>query len=98
MEKEKKKQDNSIYLGSKSVRVYFEAIQVSFEEEKNEEVILKARGKNILTACNVAEFAKRKDEKIKIKEIKLGSESFKDEKKDKDIFVSSIEIILVKSK
>jgi len=95
---EKKEKDNSIYLGSKSVRIYFEAIQVSFEEEKNEEVILKARGKNILTACNVAEFAKRRNDKIEIKDIKLGSESFKDEKKDKDVFVSSIEIILVKKK
>lgn len=95
MEKEDK-EDNVIYIGKKSVRAYYEAVQVQFEEKHSKEVILKTRGKYIVTAFNVAEFAKRKDSEIEIGQITSGSESFKDEEKDKEIYVSSISICLRK--
>ena len=93
---EEDKKDNVVFVGAKSVRVYAEAVGVQFEEKGSKEVILKTRGKYIVTAVNTAEFVKRKDSSIVIKEIKSGSETFKDKEKDRDIFVSSIEITLIK--
>lgn len=91
------KEDNVIYIGQKSVRAYYEAVQVQFEEKGSKEVILKTRGRYIVTAFNVAEFSKRKDNTIEIGKITSGSETFKDkEKEDKEIYVSSVEIILAK--
>ena len=93
---DKKKLDNVIYIGKKTVRVYYEAIQIQFEEKGSKEVILKTRGKYIVTAFNVTEFSKRKDSTLEIKEIKSGSETFKDKEKDREIYVSTVEICLRK--
>jgi len=93
---EKKENDNIVFVGKKGMRAYSDAVKVQFEEEGQTEVILKARSKNIVQAFNTAEFLKRKGD-IEIKEIISGSEEFKDaEKKDKVIYVSSVEIHLVK--
>jgi len=94
--KDSKGKDNIILVGQKPVRSYAEAVRVQFEELKSEEVILKTRGKFIVTAFNVAEFLKRTREDIEIKSIVSTSETFRDEEKDKDIYVSSVEITLKK--
>ena len=87
--------DNVVFVGKKSVRTYEEAVKVQFEEVKAKEVILRARGKYISKAFNVAEFVKRRDG-IKIKKIESSSEQFRDEEKQKDIFVSTVDICLTK--
>ena len=93
---ENEKSDNCIYIGGKSVRTYAEACSVQFDELGAKEVILKTRGKFIVTAFNVAEFVKRRRSDVEIKEIKSGSETFKDEEHNKDIYVSTVEITLKK--
>ena len=98
MAQENKKQDNVVFVGNKSVRTYVEACMVQFDEKGSKEVILKTRGKFMVTAINVAEFLKRKTEgKIAILNIKTGSESFRAKEKDRDIFVSTLEITLIKT-
>lgn len=92
MEEQKKKDTNIIFVGSKPVRNYAEACEIQFDKG-NKEVILKTRGKYIVNAFNIAEFLKRK-EKVSIKSISSGSEPFTTETK-KEIFVSSVEIILI---
>jgi len=96
-EEEKKQQlDNVVLVGKKSVRTYAEAVMIQFNEKKSKEVILKTRGNFITRAINATEYLKRKEENIKVKEIKIGSESFRDKETDKEIYVSSIEITLTK--
>jgi len=91
------KKDNVVFVGGKSVRAYAEAVEVQFIEKGSKEVFLRTRGKYMVNAINVAEFLKRKSEgKIKIENITTGSEIFKDTEKNKDIFVSTLEIKLVK--
>jgi len=93
------KQDNVILIGKKPVRIYAEAVNVQFDGKGSKEVILKARGTaNVGKAINISEFLKRKNLKIEVKNISTGSETFKDkEKPDRDIYVSTIEIILTKN-
>jgi DNA-binding protein len=51
----------------------------------------------MVSAINVAQFVVRKSEgKLKISDIKLGSEKFKAKDLDKEIYVSSIEITISK--
>jgi len=93
---EEQKADNVVFVGSKSVRAYAEACDVQFNEKKSKEVILKTRGKFMVNAINVAEFLKRKSEgKIVPSVINIGSETFHDKEKNKDIFVSTLEIHLI---
>lgn len=95
--KQEEKQDNVIFVGKKSVRAYAEAVSVQFEEKGSKEVFLKTRGKFMVTAINTAEFLRRKSEgQIKVDSIVIGSESFMDKEKNKEIFVSTLEIKLKK--
>ena len=95
--KQENKPDNVVFVGGKSVRVYAEAVEIQFEEKGSKEVILKTRGKYMVSAINASEFLKRKSEgKIKVISITIGSESFKDKEKNKDIWVSTLEIKLIK--
>ena len=95
---EETKQDNIVFVGSKSVRTYSESVDIQFEEKNSETVILKSRGRFILSAINVAEFVIRRSEgKLKISDIKIGSEKFKAKDLDKEIYVSNIEITISKN-
>lgn len=96
-QKTEQKQDNVIFVGKKSVRTYAEACEVQFEEKHSKEVHLRTRGKFIITAINVAEFLKRRSkDEIIVNNIQIGSESFIDKEKNKEIFVSTLDITLIK--
>lgn len=93
------KDNNIVFVGAKSVRVYSESIDVQFEDKKSETVILKSRGKYIVNAINAAQFAIRNSEgKISITDIKLGSEKYMAKDLNREVYVSSIDITLSKSK
>ena len=92
-----KREENQIFIGNKKFIQYIRSIDFLFKNKRLKNVILKARGKNILMAINLAEASKNgflRDLKIEIEGIKLDSESFK--KEDKEYSVSSIEIELIK--
>lgn len=82
---------NVVLVANKPIASYI--LAANRIKNSYEEVILKARGKNINTLVNLAEILKR--EGMKLKDIKIGTETFKS-KEGKDIMVSSMEAILEK--
>ena len=97
-EKVDKGKDNVIFVGMKPFMNYVTGVVMQFQNKGQEEVIVSARGKFISKAVDIVEVARRtflRDENIKVKDIKINSEQFEN-KEGKRIFVSSIEIYLVK--
>jgi archaea-specific DNA-binding protein len=91
--------DNSIFVGGKPFMNYVTGVVMQFTTKDAKEVIVKARGKFISRAVDVAEVASKRflDNKIEVKEIKIDSEDFKTEE-GKEVRVSTIEILLTKKK
>jgi len=76
---------------------YVTGVVIQFNEGADQ-VAIKARGKFISTAVDVAEVARRKfleDKNVTIKDISIGSEEFEN-KEGKMVNVSVIEIVLTK--
>jgi len=76
---------------------YVTGVVIQFNEGA-ERVAIKARGKFISTAVDVAEVARRKfleDKNVTVKDISIGSEEFEN-KEGKMVNVSVIEIVLTK--
>ena len=95
----KEGKDNIIYIGIKPFMNYVTGVVMQFQNKGQDEVIVSARGKFISKAVDVVEVARRtflKDEDIKIENISISSEQFEN-KEGKRIFVSTIEIKLVKN-
>ena len=100
-QKEKTRQsedDNIIFIGIKPFMNYVTGVVMQFQTKNQKEVIVSARGKFTAKAIDVVEVARRtflKDENISVKNIKISSEQFEN-KEGRRIFVSAIEIVLVK--
>lgn len=93
-----KTDDNIIFIGEKPFMNYVTGVVIQFTTQNNKEVVIKARGKFISRAVDVAEVASKKfltEHNIKVKDIKIGSEEFEN-KEGKRINVSTIEITLSK--
>ncbi|MBS3077268.1 RNA-binding protein [Candidatus Pacearchaeota archaeon] len=87
--------DNSVFIGSKPLVNYIRGVITQFMRKDAAEVVIRSRGKFISKAVDVAEIAKRSLENaVKVKEIKIGSESFESEGKKTNI--STMDIVLVK--
>jgi len=91
-------EDNSVFIGGKPFMNYVTAVVMQFTTKGAASVIVKARGKFISKAVDVAEVSGKRfmDGKVTT-EVKIDSEEFKNEE-GKDIRVSSIEITLTKKK
>jgi archaea-specific DNA-binding protein len=89
--------DNAIFIGTKPFMNYVTGVVIQFTTKNAEEVHIKARGKFISRAVDVAEIAIKRFLKgqIAIKTINIDSEEFTN-KEGKDVHVSIIEIILQK--
>ena len=89
--------DNSIFVGNKAFMNYVTAVVMQFTTKNAEEVIIKARGKFISRAVDIAEVAAKRflDGKIEVGNIKIDSEEFEN-KEGKQVRVSTIEITLRK--
>tara|TARA_Y100000310_G_C20663987_1_gene806413 strand:+ start:1024 stop:1359 length:336 start_codon:yes stop_codon:yes gene_type:complete len=99
-EKEQKTgtKDNVVFIGSKPFMNYVTGVVMQFNTQGASEVVVKARGKFISKAVDVAEVARRKwlvEQKVETKDVKIGSEEFEN-KEGKQINVSIIEILLVR--
>jgi DNA-binding protein len=90
-------EDNSIFIGNKPFMNYVTSVVVQFTTKGAEEVIVKARGKFISRAVDVAEVSMKRflKDQIELKEINIDSEGFQN-KEGQDVRVSTIEIILKK--
>ena len=87
-------EQNIVYVGRKPVMSYVLAIITYFNTPNAKEVVLKARGRAITTAVDVAEITRRRFmEKIKISKIIIGTEEVKEEE-GRTRAVSTIEILL----
>jgi len=70
---------------------------MQFTTQNADEVVIKARGKFISRAVDIAEVSSKRflDETVEVTKIEIGSEEFKN-KDNKDVRVSFIEITLKK--
>lgn len=89
--------DNSIFIGNKPFMNYVTGVVMQFTTKGSNEVIIKARGKFISRAVDVAEVVRKRflDNSVKVSDIQIGSEDFTN-KEGKDLRVSNIEITLKK--
>jgi DNA-binding protein len=84
--------DNTVFIGRKPTMNYVLAVVTQFNTA--EDVVIKARGKSISTAVDVAEIVKsRFIQNLKVKDIQISTESLKSED-GRSVNVSSIEIYL----
>lgn len=84
---------NTIYIGKKPLMSYALAALLQFNAG-SDEIIIKARGRSISTAVDVAEVIKRRlyADMVEIKDIAIDTEVLGEEQRN----VSTVEIVLVK--
>jgi archaea-specific DNA-binding protein len=89
--------DNSIFIGGKPFMNYVTGVVMQFTTKSADEVIVKARGKFISRAVDVAEVATKRflTGQASIKEVRIDSEEFEN-KEGKQVRVSTIEVVLIK--
>jgi len=91
-------EDNCIFIGGKPFMNYVTGVVMQFTTKNAEDVIIKARGKFISRAVDVAEVSSKRflEGSVGTKNIVIDSEEFKNTE-GKDIRVSTIEITLGKN-
>jgi len=95
--KEKRTDENVIYVGKKPPMSYVLAVVTQFQGSGSDEVIIKARGRSISTAVDTAEIVRNRFvTDAKIKDIKISTEIMTNEEEGRTSNVSSIEITLTK--
>lgn len=97
MAEEKLEHDsNVVYIGTKPFMNYVTSVVMQFTTKRKDEVTIKARGKFISRAVDVAEVVKKRflqEQNLVVKDIKINSEEFEN-KEGRKVNVSSIEITL----
>ncbi len=90
------KDPNIVYIGRKPVMSYVLAVITSFNSSDTKEVTLKARGRSMTTAVDVAEVVRRRFMKdLKASKITIGTEELQqDEGGTRN--VSTMEIMLTR--
>ena len=89
--------DSSMFIGTKPFMNYVTGVVMQFTAKGSSSVIIKARGKFIYRAVDVAEVVRKRflKDQVDIKEIKIDSEEFTN-RENKQVRVSTIEISLAK--
>ena len=92
-------EDNNIFIGGKPFMNYVTGVVMQFTTKNAESVVIKARGKFISRAVDVAEVSSKRflEGSVGVTNIKIDSEEFKNDE-GKDIRVSIIEVTLGKNK
>ncbi len=93
-----KTEENVVFIGGKPFMNYVTGVVMQFTTKGAKEVTIKARGKFIARAVDVAEVATKrflKEHGIEVKDIKINSEEFEN-KEGKKVNVSTIDITLAK--
>jgi DNA-binding protein len=91
-------EENSIFVGNKPFMNYVTGVVMQFTTKGASEVVIKARGKFISRAVDIAEVSSKRflQGGVGIRDIKVDSEEFKNTE-GKIVRVSTIEITLGKS-
>mgnify|MGYP006282213793 CR=1 FL=1 len=88
--------ENTIYVGKKGVMSYVLAVVTQFNKG-TKEVQIKARGRSISRAVDVAEIVRHRFvTESKVKDINISTEELSEDKEREPTKVSAIEIILTK--
>jgi DNA-binding protein len=89
--------DNFIYIGNKPFMNYVTSVVVQFTTKNATEVLIKARGKFISRAVDIAEVSCKRflKNEIQVKNISINSEEFVTTE-GKNVHVSTIDIVLEK--
>lgn len=92
-----KTDDFSVFIGGKPFMNYVTGVVMQFTTQDAKEVIIKARGKFISRAVDVAEVVRKRflENQVDLKGIKIESEEFEN-KEGRQVRVSTIEITLNK--
>ena len=93
-----KDDEHTIFIGNKPFMNYVTGVVMQFTTQNSNEVKVKARGKFISRAVDVAEVVRKrflKEQGVDVKGIAIDSEEFED-KDNKKVKVSTIEITLIK--
>lgn len=91
-------EDNSIFIGNKPFMNYVTGVVMQFTTKQANEVTIKARGKFISRAVDVAEVASKRflQGQVSVGNIAIGSEEFTN-KEGRQVRVSTVEITLRKN-
>ena len=74
------KEENVVYIGRKPVMSYVLAVITHFNMPDAKDVVLKARGRSITTAVDVAEVTRRRFmNTLQVEKIEIGTEELKQE-------------------
>ena len=90
----------SIFVGSEDPFLYFPDMMSYFSREEIDEVHLKARGKSISNAVNVAEQFKnrfKKEIQVEVKNVEIGTEEVPRKDRKGKIRMSFIDITMIKN-
>ena len=95
IENNERARDNTVFIGSKPFMNYVTGVVMQFTTQGAHEVIIKARGKFIARAVDVAEVAAKRflEGTVHVKDIKIDSEQFEN-KEGRQVRVSTVEIFL----
>ena len=91
-------EDNNVLVGNKPFMNYVTGVVMQFTTKQAQEVTIKARGKFISRAVDIAEVASKRflENSINVNDIRINSEEFTTEE-GRQIRVSTIEISLKKN-
>ena len=89
--------DNCVFIGNKPFMNYVTGVVMQFTTKGADEVIVKARGKFISRAVDVAEVATKRflEGQVSVEDIRIDSEEFTN-KEGREVRVSTIELVLGK--
>ncbi len=87
--------DNTVFIGNKPFMNYVTSVVMQFTSRNVQEVLIKARGKFISRAVDVAEVASKRFllNQVEVSNIRIDSEAFKNND-GKDVRVSIVEILM----
>lgn len=90
--------DHNIFVGTKPFMNYVTGVVMQFTTKGAEEVVVKARGKFISRAVDIAEVSAKRflEGAVSVKDIKINSEEFTN-REGRKVRVSTIEITLART-
>jgi archaea-specific DNA-binding protein len=95
MDEQRSNNDHTVFIGNKPFMNYVTGVVMQFTTQGVNEVIIKARGKFISRAVDIAEVSYKRflEGQCEVKDIKINSEEFQN-KEGRQVRVSTIEIFL----
>lgn len=92
------RETNVVYIGRKPLMNYVLAVMTSFNASNADKVVLKARGRSISAAVDVAEISRRRFlDDVTVDKIDIGTEEITIQEENRTKNVSTVEITLARS-